>query len=1283
MSELISSDRQGRHHRDASLDTAASSTPTRPPRPSRASTYARSPGDVTSPVNPARRSLLGRQSGPTDATRDDVDRTPRKLQTHGLPTPPLSEATSSASGSVGRARKDSAEEPAAAAKTLAMIPAAEARVARSASATSSRTGSDTVGARSPIDHQSSFQSPRVGADSPSNGPSPRFTAATLGRRRGAGLHSALADTPERNGAPPAMGRAVNRAQSSLGMRSSFADEGRRSSLNINRAGDEDAASETPDRSERKKRSAMHEQDVTQIRSESRLGHSDPIDEDDTSPRKTAHQSRYSPRKSAALSRRSRYHDEPDHDAIQTSPQGEPFPLRSPPPTYRSVSRASAGRRHEDASLENRPATSIGSRGDYGVARRSLGAQMNPEEVASASARRRSLRAAEASAADEASMRHDPSSATRKSSSGRSPLPLEFRLPNKEARKAWREAYAREQSDSVTSDGSDAGNGLSVTSPPQAISPINGSVRAPSRQTTTNASTESSSATRATYRRKRYASDAQADELSPIEHETRSSGQGGRVSVDARSANRYLTKGPLQGTPQSARRGSHASEIGSPSEEARMRKISTSSSRSQKSSGGASELHRTASRASMRKVHGRDVFDDERVGELKDAGGTGRPGWWNEVDELRNEIEALAVASSKASIQGSRSPSVQSSRTHSALGLHRTPLDTSRFRRAPMTEPRNSRHDRSSTISDLGSGDRSERSAETEGQRYIRPYSRATLARSHTPHDANGRAPQTPDPHGALRLAAGSRASVIQSATLPATARFPSGGHGMSTQRVRSEGSIDGSNPVHDRNMRNAFDMFERYFCAAPSTATPSVGGAGPDSLEMVASFSEVVATASELNAGLRILIQVALEAQVDAEISERNGHPASEQTLECFARLDRDLTSLLKHSDEQVRNLTDGLMAVTRAERERDRQRKAAVAGDQGAGARSASRMSSIASPADELRRSLDSRSSTELRRSSSTLIREPASPAGTIVERSSIEKHADRFRAIDRSPYSPLQGKASATTFGGTLTASQIRSMAPASNGSSHSRSASEFSPQTRLRREKSTVMDTVKMPALSPRRPKLSFPSVSNATASFNPTTAQGDAQLVDSPILADGIAFPTAQDASATHSLSRARRLAREPTELPDAGAAPFRSTEARSAVHIAGSPFASGHSRRNTVAGTGAEKAEASGLGIDPASPEATRRRGVDEVKRSSRSERPPRPPRHDLMRRDTEDEAPHLSTAGAEPSEDHAGEERDTSGISRLGSLSRSFGRSAARRISKTFAVGAESEGGRSVEEAQA
>ena len=582
---------------------------------------------------------------------------------HGLPTPPHSETTSSVGGSSGRSRKDSEKS---AHEEQLMLPT-QPSVARSPSASSSRTGSDTIGGRSPVGRQGGFESP---AESSTR-------ASTFGRRHGASAGVALAaaaaafDTPERASASPSLPRRVQRAGSSLALRSDRGEADFSTSSNSRRSADDQSGRQTPN-AERQRRSALHEMDVSRIRSESRLGRNDEEDEEEGNATITGStQHKYSPRKSSAFARS---HYSAQDEIIEEPADGAATGARQSPATsFRSLSRASANPRGDEAF--DRKSAQTGTpqaHRDYGVARRTVGSNMNPEEVRSASARRRNNASTNSSKTINSSplsesIPLDANQTLPKQGPSRSLLPLEFRLPDRETRKAWRAAQARDQSDSAASDASEGDEEY----PPCVQSKSNDStttqqetdrsvVRFPASSSNRQPSAERE---RSSYRRPRYASDAQAEEVPPMDYDGRLGSQNSRISVDTSSANRYLTKGPLQGTPLTGRRKSLASDLGSPSEEARARKISTSSSRSQKSSGGASDLHRNASRASMRRVHGRDVFDDEglpplpssrsespslrsdlssrgerlrslreRYGELK-QGSAGKQGWLNELEEV--------------------------------------------------------------------------------------------------------------------------------------------------------------------------------------------------------------------------------------------------------------------------------------------------------------------------------------------------------------------------------------------------------------------------------------------------------------------------------------------------------------------------------------------------------------------------------------------------------------------------------------------------------------------------
>ena len=208
---------------------------------------------------------------------------------------------------------------------------------------------------------------------------------------------------------------------------------------------------------------------------------------------------------------------------------------------------------------------------------------------------------------------------------------------------------------------------------------------------------------------------------------------------------------------------------------------------------------------------------------------------------------------------------------------------------------------------------------------------------------NRRAPVTPDISSASTTVGRSSGSrMAHTGPTTSTSRFPSLGGAASEQAETM--------PLHERNLLNAFDVFDRHFSQSGQAGTPNSSSSmrgGPESMELVDRFREVSDSSTRINAGLRRLVQVTLEAQIDAELA--NGDASSSAASTAFSILDRGLTHLLRDSDEQVRSLTDGLMVFTRAERERDRMRRVLGTSDQGSvGGRPGSRVSLLASPDTE-----------------------------------------------------------------------------------------------------------------------------------------------------------------------------------------------------------------------------------------------------------------------------------------------------------------------------------------------
>ncbi|KAK0553316.1 hypothetical protein OC846_002559 [Tilletia horrida] len=296
-----------------------------------------------------------------------------------------------------------------------------------------------------------------------------------------------------------------------------------------------------------------------------------------------------------------------------------------------------------------------------------------------------------------------------------------------------------------------------------------------------------------------------------------------------------------------------------------------------------------------------------------------------------------------------------------------------------------------------------------------------IERAYTPHSTIrsstapmfDRAARTPDPNlssglvGQSSRLSASRAAVDRS-------NFGSSRGGASddlSATVRP--SLDGlfgkgssETPLCDRNLQRAFAQFENYFSApsvhgppdsasspgsairsrASSIATdaPTASGSGrsangartpstptsvsaqsaialADSVELVACFRAVTLMASNLNSGLRQLREEVNEAHVDADV---HNNPLATTLW----RVGKDLGQLVKASDTQLRNLTEGMIAFKRADRERERVRRvtttstsengSVMGGGGGAGSssnRSSSRLGSLMlaqrSPGSESRR--------------------------------------------------------------------------------------------------------------------------------------------------------------------------------------------------------------------------------------------------------------------------------------------------------------------------------------------
>lgn len=425
--------------------------------------------------------------------------------------------------------------------------------------------------------------------------------------------------------------------------------------------------------------------------------------------------------------------------------------------------------------------------------------------------------------------------------------------------------------------------------------------------------------RAAYRPRRFASDAEAPYSDPV-----AAGRTSRISVDTSGVSRFL--GRTSVTRQFSNDRHDDGVMVSPSEAARQRKISTSSSHSLRSSGGASELHRNASRASMRRAHGRDVFDDApplpehsvhplsprflTMMDPRDAlhkGQSGldrRPIGSAEKDARLAGIEDLRarLAELVKPIDRQRSLSHSSGRaSRTRSNVSSTPSTsvaaTSATSVRPATEPRKAvaagQQDR--TYADL--------SPESKRIGSTLRHAQASSRLGGYGNNAGHSMPVTPDLSAPYSRRSGSRLtgtrpSPIQHAGQPT---YPS-----SDQRS-SVPSASATQPLHARNLVESVNSFERQFLASDSAHT-AVQDPHPDVVKLIGCLRDTSGSAIAINQSLRALIEVLTVYQVDAEVGTG---PSHEMAAVC-AEIERAMVPIVRQSNEQVRNMTDSVMAMNR-----------------------------------------------------------------------------------------------------------------------------------------------------------------------------------------------------------------------------------------------------------------------------------------------------------------------------------------------------------------------------------
>ncbi|KAL8277615.1 hypothetical protein RQP46_010047 [Phenoliferia psychrophenolica] len=156
---------------------------------------------------------------------------------------------------------------------------------------------------------------------------------------------------------------------------------------------------------------------------------------------------------------------------------------------------------------------------------------------------------------------------------------------------------------------------------------------------------------------------------------------------------------------------------------------------------------------------------------------------------------------------------------------------------------------------------------------------------------------------------------VSSPSAPGMTRSKSAMSGNYPRPGTSASNAPGSSE-HHKLLHQAFEYFDAHF-----SPTENRDGMAPDSIELVKRMGGMVASTTKLNSGLRALVAASTEAQIEAQLDETS--LSSPNLSAGFLQFEKNINSLLRTSDDQVRSLTEGLIAFTRVERERDKLRRA------------------------------------------------------------------------------------------------------------------------------------------------------------------------------------------------------------------------------------------------------------------------------------------------------------------------------------------------------------------------
>lgn len=142
------------------------------------------------------------------------------------------------------------------------------------------------------------------------------------------------------------------------------------------------------------------------------------------------------------------------------------------------------------------------------------------------------------------------------------------------------------------------------------------------------------------------------------------------------------------------------------------------------------------------------------------------------------------------------------------------------------------------------------------------------------------------------------------------------------------GLIDRAGPdvaEHHHLLVAAFERFDMHFTeaaeregASPLPSSPSVGLS--PAVDLIKRMDGLVNSTTRLNSGLRGLLEAVKADQVEAQLADEG-----ERNRSSLSHFERSVNALLRTSEDQIRSLTEDLVAIIRLDR--DRTQSATVSG--------------------------------------------------------------------------------------------------------------------------------------------------------------------------------------------------------------------------------------------------------------------------------------------------------------------------------------------------------------------